>query len=56
MTSAFEHGRKGAEHGKHIQACLFDTGTCVGWRHGNLDALSCPVASGSPADAEMANA
>jgi hypothetical protein len=25
MISAFEHGRNTAHHGKHIQACPFDT-------------------------------
>jgi ribosome modulation factor len=58
MTSAYKHGRKAAKHGKHIQACPFDTGTCEwhGWRHGYLDALLCRDASSSPADAEKVNA
>jgi hypothetical protein len=29
--SAYEHGRNAAQHGKHIQACPFDTGT-PDWR------------------------
>jgi hypothetical protein len=31
MISAYEHGRNAAKHGKHIQACPFDTGTTE-WR------------------------
>jgi hypothetical protein len=31
MISAYEHGRNAARHGKHIQACPFDTGTAE-WR------------------------
>ena len=27
MISAYEYGRTAALHGKHIQACPFDTGT-----------------------------
>jgi len=27
MISAYEHGGNAAHHGKHIQACPFDTGT-----------------------------
>jgi ribosome modulation factor len=39
-TSAYEHGRNAAQHGKHIQACPFDTGTDEwrGWRQGFCDA------------------
>jgi hypothetical protein len=31
MISAYEHGRNAAKHGKHIQACPYDTGTTE-WR------------------------
>ena len=27
MISSYEHGRAAAQHGKHIQACPFDSGT-----------------------------
>jgi hypothetical protein len=37
MISAYEHGRNAAHHGKHIQACPFDTGTPEwrDWRNGS---------------------
>jgi hypothetical protein len=40
MTSACEHGQNAARHGKHIQACTFDTGTVDWreWREGFCDA------------------
>jgi hypothetical protein len=31
MISAYEHGGNAARHGKHIQACPFDSGTTQ-WR------------------------
>jgi ribosome modulation factor len=36
MSSAYEHGQNAARHGKHIQACPFDTGTAEWqeWRDG----------------------
>jgi ribosome modulation factor len=36
MISAYQHGRNAARHGKHIQACPFDTGTAEWqeWRDG----------------------
>jgi hypothetical protein len=39
MISAYEHGRTAAKHGKHIQACPFDTGTPEWreWRKGFSD-------------------
>jgi hypothetical protein len=39
MISAYEHGRHAAQHGKHIQACPFDTGTPEWreWRKGFCD-------------------
>jgi hypothetical protein len=39
MISAYEHGRTAAQHGKHIQACPFDTGTPEWreWRQGFYD-------------------
>jgi hypothetical protein len=39
MTSAYEHGQNAAQHGKHIQACPFDTGTVDWreWREGSCD-------------------
>ena len=39
MISAFEHGRNAAQHGKHIQACPFDTGSPEWreWRNGFCD-------------------
>ena len=39
MISAFEHGRNTAHHGKHIQACPFDTGgpEWREWRNGFCD-------------------
>jgi hypothetical protein len=39
MISAYEHGRTAAQHGKHIQACPFDTGTLEWreWRTGFCD-------------------
>jgi hypothetical protein len=39
MISAYEHGRTAAKHGKHIQACPFDTGTREWreWRKGFCD-------------------
>jgi hypothetical protein len=38
MISAHEHGRNAARHGKHIQACPFDTGSAEwrDWRDGFL--------------------
>jgi hypothetical protein len=33
MISAYHHGRNAAQHGKHIQACPFDTGSPE-WRNG----------------------
>jgi hypothetical protein len=38
MLSAFEHGQNAARHGKHLQACPFDTGTMEWrqWRDGFL--------------------
>ena len=41
MISAYEHGRTAAKHGKHIQACPFDTGTPEWreWRKGFCDEL-----------------
>jgi ribosome modulation factor len=41
MISAHEHGRNAARHGKHIQACPFDTGTTQWreWREGFIEAL-----------------
>jgi hypothetical protein len=38
MISAYQHGRNAARHGRHIQACPFDTGTCEWheWRDGFL--------------------
>ena len=42
MISAYEHGRNAAHHGKHIQACPFDTGTPEWreWRKGFCDELA----------------
>jgi hypothetical protein len=39
MISAYEQGRTAAQHGKHIQACPFDTGTPQWreWRAGFCD-------------------
>jgi hypothetical protein len=39
MISAYEHGRTAAKHGKHIQACPFDSGTPEWreWRKGFCD-------------------
>jgi NAD(P)-dependent dehydrogenase (short-subunit alcohol dehydrogenase family) len=39
MISAYEHGRNAAQHGKHIQACPFDTGSPEWreWRKGFCD-------------------
>jgi len=39
MISAYEHGRNATHHGKHIQACPFDTGTPQWreWRNGFCD-------------------
>jgi hypothetical protein len=39
MMSAYEHGRNAAQHGKHIQACPFDTGASEWrvWRQGFCD-------------------
>jgi hypothetical protein len=39
MISAYQHGRHAAQHGKHIQACPFDTGTPEWreWREGFCD-------------------
>ena len=39
MISDYEHGRTAAKHGKHIQACPFDTGTPEWreWRKGFCD-------------------
>ena len=39
MISAYEHGRTAAQHGKHIQACPFDTGSPEWreWRKGFCD-------------------
>ena len=58
MISPYEHGRKAAQHGKHIQACPFDCGTeeWHGWRRGYSDVLSSSNASGPFADAEKVNA
>jgi ribosome modulation factor len=58
MTSPYDHGWTAALHGKHFQACPFDTGTCEwwGWRRGYVDALSSSNASGSLADDEKVNA
>jgi hypothetical protein len=35
MISAWEHGRHAAQHGKHIQACPFDTDNPE-WRDGAM--------------------
>jgi ribosome modulation factor len=42
MIPAYERGRAAAQHGKHVQACPFDTGTNEwrSWRDGFHDALS----------------
>jgi hypothetical protein len=42
MISAYERGRAAAQHGKHIQACPFDTSTNEwrSWRNGFYDDLS----------------
>jgi hypothetical protein len=39
MTSAYEHDQNAAQHGKHNQACPFDTGTVDWreWREGSCD-------------------
>ena len=49
MISAYEHGRNAAQHGKHIQACPFDTGTSewCGWRRGYVEELSSSNVSSS---------
>jgi ribosome modulation factor len=42
IISAYERGRAAAQHGKHTQACPFDTSTNEwrSWRNGFYDALS----------------
>ena len=44
MISAYEHGRTAANHGKHIQACPFDTGTRE-WREWRQGFCEEPVTS-----------
>jgi hypothetical protein len=42
MISAYEHGRHAAQHGKHIQAYPFDTGTPNGAKDSTISRLSHP--------------
>jgi hypothetical protein len=39
MISAYEHGGNAARHGKHIQACPFDSGTTQ-WREWRSDFIA----------------